>query len=86
MELEEALELGVIEFAGFDEEDGEPLYVVNLDKAKELAPTLYWEERNAIDIAIQDAVNEGYLDWDIDPVTLEETLTVTEVGAEAIKE
>lgn len=77
---------GVFEFAGVDPEDGENLWTMNEERAKVVCPEIYWAERNTIDLAVQDAINEGYLEWDIDPSTLEETLSVTEVGAEVVGE
>lgn len=80
--FDELLDLGVYEFAGFDEEGGEPLYSMNMLKAQVHTPELYWNEINAIEEAVFDAVDEGYLEWDVDPETLEESLIVTKRGEE----
>lgn len=84
MTFDELLDLGVYEFAGFDENDSEPLYCMNMDAAKEHAVELYWQEINSIQQGILDAVEEGYLEWDFDPETLEESLIVTKRGEEVV--
>ncbi len=83
MELETLIEMGVYEVSGVDE-TGEPLYSLNVPMAKELAPEVYWADRNACETAIFDAVEQGYLEWDIDPDTLEMTFSVTELGEKYI--
>jgi len=81
--LDDLIDMGVYEVSGIDG-DGEPLYSLNLDKAKELAPAIYWADRNACEAALFDAVEQGYLEWDVDPDTLEMTFFVTEKGEKVI--
>lgn len=81
--LDALLDMGVYEVSGIDG-DGEPLYSLNVDVAKEMAPEVYWADRNACETAIFDAVECGYLEWDIDPDTLEMSFYVTELGESVI--
>jgi hypothetical protein len=66
--------LGVYDYVGPDD-NGEPQYVLNIKQALELCPEIYWAQRNQVDLAIMDAVTAGFVDWDINPNTLEETLS-----------
>ena len=81
--LDDLIEMGVYEVAGVDE-NNEPLYSLNVEVAKELAPEVYWADRNALETALFDAVAEVYLEWDMDPDTLEMTFFVTEKGENVI--
>jgi hypothetical protein len=81
--LDELVKAGVYEVSGVDD-DGEPLYSINVAVAKRDAPELYWADRNACELAIFDAVAAGYLEWNIDPDTMEMTFWVTPEGAEFI--
>lgn len=81
--LDALIDAGVYEVSGADEH-GEPLYSLNVEVAKEKAPELYWEDRNACETVILDAVEAGYLEWDIDPCTFEMTYYVTELGEQFI--
>lgn len=81
--LDALIESGVYVVDGVDK-DGEALYSLNVEVAKEKAPDIYWADRNACETAIFDAVEAGYLEWDIDPDTLEMTFFVTELGEEHI--
>lgn len=65
--------MGVYDYVGPDD-NGEPLYVLNVKQALELCPDIYWAQRNRVDLAILDAVTAGVVDWDIDSKTFEETL------------
>jgi hypothetical protein len=79
MTFEELVEAGVYEFAGWDD-DGERLWTLNPEVAKEVAPDIYWQEMNLIDQAILKAVDLGLLTIDMDPDTLTETYVVTDDG------
>jgi hypothetical protein len=79
MTFEELVEAGVFEFAGFDD-DGETLWHLNMERCREVCPEVYWEEMNAIDSAILEAIDLGLVTMDIDPDTLEATYTVTDEG------
>jgi hypothetical protein len=81
--LDALIDAGVYEVAGVDE-DGELLLSLNVEVAKEVRPDLYWADRNACETAIFDAVEAGYLEWDIEPDTLEMSFYVTELGAKYI--
>ncbi|QIN94649.1 hypothetical protein PP460_gp153 [Streptomyces phage Muntaha] len=81
--LDDLIEMGVYEVSGVDE-DGEPMYSLNVAVAKELAPEIYWADLNACETAIFDAVEAGYLEWDVDPDTLEMSFYVTELGEKYI--
>ena len=81
--LDDLIKMGVYEVSGVDEH-GETLYSLNMGTAKELAPEIYWADRNACETAIFDAVEAGYLEWDIDPETLEMSFFVTELGESVI--
>jgi hypothetical protein len=65
--------MGVYNYVGPDD-NGEPLYVLNVKQALELCPEIYWAQRNQVDLAILDAITAGVVDWDINTTTLEETL------------
>lgn len=82
-DFEDLVELGVFEFAGWDE-DGERMWHVDMDRAKEVCPAFYWHEKNAMDLAILDAIDHGFLKLHLDPDTLEETLEVTDLGDEIL--
>lgn len=77
--FEALVEAGVFEFAGWDE-DGERIWAVDWDRAKEVWPAFYWHEKNQLDEAILDAVEAGFLRMDIDPDTLEVSYEVTDLG------
>lgn len=77
--LEELVSAGVYVFAGLDD-SGEATYSLNVNVAKEKAPDIYWADRNALETALLDAIDEGYLEWDFDPDTLEDVFYVTEKG------
>lgn len=81
--LDDLIDMGVYEVSGVDE-DGEPLYSLNVEVAKEKAPEVYWADRNACETALFDAVALGYLEWDVDPDSLEMTFYVTELGEKHI--
>jgi hypothetical protein len=81
--LDDLIQMGVYEVSGVDEQ-GEPMYSLNVETAKALAPQIYWADRNACETAIFDAVECGYLEWDIDPDTLEMSFFVTELGESVI--
>lgn len=81
--LDDLIELGVYEVSGVDGH-GEVLYSLNVEAAKELAPEIYWADRNACETAIFDAVEAGYLEWDIDSETLDLSFFVTELGEKVI--
>lgn len=66
--------MGVYDYVGPDD-NGEPQYVMNIKQALELCPDIYWAQRNQVDLAILDAVSAGFVDWEINPNTLEETLS-----------
>jgi len=76
---------GAIFLFGMDE-DGEPLYAFNMERLKEVHPDLYWHEKNAIDAAVLEAVDLGFLTMDIDPENMEVTLNVTEAGDAMLNE
>ena len=81
MTLEQALELGVYEQVPTD--DGIE-YTVNMEKAREHAPTIYFAELEAIDKAILEAIEIGFieLDFTIDPEgNLFTSYVVTENGS-----
>lgn len=69
----ELVTLGVYSYVGPDD-NGEPQYVLNIKQALELCPEVYWQQRNAIDLQILDAISAGVVDWDVDSTTLEESL------------
>jgi hypothetical protein len=73
-DFEELVTLGVYDYVGPDD-NGEPQYVLNIKQALELCPEVYWAQRNDVDLQIMNAISAGIVDWDIDPTTLEETLT-----------
>lgn len=73
-DFDELVTLGVYHYVGPDD-DGEPQYVLNIKQALELCPEVYWAQRNAVDLQILDAISAGFIDYDIDPGTLEEALT-----------
>ena len=73
-DFEALVTMGVFNYVGPDD-DGEPLYVLNIKQALELCPEIYWAQRNEVDLAILDAVSAGFVDWDINTNTLEETLS-----------
>ena len=66
--------MGVYNYVGPDD-NGEPQYVLNIKQALELCPEIYWAQRNQVDLAILDAVSAGFVDWEINSTTLEETLS-----------
>lgn len=66
--------MGVYDYVGPDD-NGEPQYVLNIKQALELCPEIYWAQRNQVDLAILGAVSAGFVDWDINSTTLEETLS-----------
>jgi hypothetical protein len=66
--------MGVYNYVGPDD-NGEPQYVLNIKQALELCPEIYWAQRNQVDLAILDAVSAGFVDWDVNSTTLEETLS-----------
>lgn len=70
----ELVTLGVYDYVGPDD-NGEPQYVLNIKQALELCPEVYWMHRNETDMAIMNAISAGLVDWDIDPVTLQESIT-----------
>lgn len=81
MTLEQALELGVYE--PVMSPDGIE-YVVNMEKAREHAPTIYFAELEAVDKAILEAIEMGFieLDFTIDPEgNLFTSYVVTEKGS-----
>lgn len=61
--LEELVELGVY-MPEVVNDDGDIEYSLNMPRAKELAPEIYWAELNAIDTAILEAIEQGYLELD----------------------
>lgn len=61
--LEELLEAGVYVPVGEDE-NGDTLYELDFEKAKEVAPEIYHAELNALDAAILEAVDKGYMELD----------------------
>lgn len=77
--FDEQVAVGIWRYAGEDD-DGEPLLSFDEDVARELAPDLYWQNKNSVDEAVLDAIDAGYLEWDFDPETFEETLIVTPLG------
>lgn len=77
--FDEQVEAGVWLYAGEDE-DGETLITLDDEAAIKFAPEIYWKEKNAVDEAILDAIDAGYMEWDFDPETFEETLIVTPLG------
>lgn len=79
MTFEELVEAGVYEFDGWDD-DGEMMWILNEEVAKQVAPEVYWHEINKVDEAILLAIDLGLLVMDIDPETLEVTYTVTDDG------
>lgn len=81
--FQELVDQGVFEFAGWDE-DGERMWHINMERAKEVWPDFYWHEKNLLDAAVLDAVDQGFLKMDIDPDTLEVTLEVTGLGDELL--
>lgn len=80
MTMEEMVARGIYVQSGVDETDGEPLYVFNIELAKEEFPEIYWAYQNSIAKAVLEAIDEGYLELDIDPNTLETHLIVTPKG------
>lgn len=71
----ELIDLGVFYITDYDD-DGEPLFNVNMEKAREFAPEIYQEELDAIDRAILQAIDTGDIIWDatlLEDGTLEET-------------
>lgn len=79
--LEQMLELGVYEQVPTD--DGIE-YTVNMEKAREHAPTIYFAELDAVDAAVLEAIELGYLELDftIDPEgNLFTSYVVTEKGS-----
>lgn len=74
-DFEALVTMGVYDYVGPDG-DGEPQYVLNIKQALELCPEIYWAHKNAADLAIMNAfANGGFVDWDVNTNTLEETLT-----------
>jgi len=82
-EFEELVDLGVYNFAGYDD-DGEKLYTLDVDRAKEVAPEVYWEHTNEIDAAILKAISLGLLELDIDSDTMDVTYKVTDHGNDVL--
>jgi hypothetical protein len=83
--LEQMLELGVYEQVpcGDDIE-----YTVNMEKAREHAPAIYFAEMDAVDTAILEAIESGYLELDFtvdDDGNLFTAYKVTERGIEAVQ-
>ncbi len=77
--LDSLIDKGVYVVAGIDDE-GMPLYELDVEQAKIHAPEVYEADRNACLVALLDAVEAGYLEIDVDPNTLETTFVVTEKG------
>lgn len=73
-DFEALVTMGVYDYVGPDD-NGEPQYVLNIKQALELCPEIYWEHRNQADLAILDAISAGFVDWDINTNSLEETLS-----------
>lgn len=74
-DFEALVTMGVYDYVGPDD-NGEPQYVLNIKQALELCPEIYWAHKNAADLEILNAfANGGFVDWDINPNTLEETLS-----------
>lgn len=73
-DFEALVTMGVYDYVG-PNDDGEPLYVLNIKQALELCPEIYWAQRDQVDLAILDTISAGLVDWDINPTTLEETLS-----------
>lgn len=67
--------LGVYVYVGPDD-NGEPQYVMDIKTALSVCPEIYWQQRNAVDLAILDAITAGFIDYEIDPNTLEEALVL----------
>lgn len=61
MTFDEAVELGV--FETIDTADGIE-YTVNMEQARKHAPEIYYAELNAVDTAILEAIEAGYLELD----------------------
>lgn len=57
------IEAGVYNAVGEDE-NGDILYELDFEKARELAPEIYHAELNALDAAILEAVDQGYMELD----------------------
>lgn len=72
--FDELVTLGVYDYVGPDD-NGEPRYVLNIKQALELCPEVYWMHRNEADMAVMNAISAGLVDWDIDPATLQESIT-----------
>jgi hypothetical protein len=73
-DFEALVTMGVYDYVGPDD-NGEPQYVLNIKQALELCPEIYWAHRNQADMAILDAISAGFVDWDVNPNTLEETIS-----------
>lgn len=59
--FDELVDLGVYEHMDVN---GELMYTVNMPKAKQHAPEIYYAELDAIDTAILEAIEAGYLELD----------------------
>lgn len=76
----ELIDLGVFYVSDYDE-DGEPLFNIDMEKAREFAPEIYEQELDALDRAILSAIDSGDIIWDatlLEDGTLEETWIPTE--------
>lgn len=82
---EQLCDLGVFIPAGIDD-DGEPLITIDMDRAKEYAPEVYWRELNAIDETILSLVDKGMLRMIIHPEDFSVEYELTEEGRAAIGE
>lgn len=85
MTFDELVNLGVYEPIQFH---GETLYNINMEKAKVHAPEVYYAELDAVDAAILEAIEAGYIEMDftIDPEgNLDTTYKVLSAGLEAVR-
>lgn len=79
---DDMIQLGVYEFAGIDEEDGEAMYTFNAEIAREKAPDVYWREQNELDNLLLGMVDKGILEMEIDDRTFESSYVLTDLGKE----
>ena len=77
MSFEQLVDAGVYELDGWDD-DGEMQFRLVPETAKVKAPEVYWQYQNDMQQKLLDAIDEGFIEWDFDPDTLEETLVFTE--------
>ena len=78
--FEQLVAEGVYTFEGFDEETGEVVWALDPEVAQVKAPALLAAYNDDMWKRVMQAVDEGYIELDIDPHNGETSLIFTEKG------